>query len=287
MTVPKEILNFFADFIRSELGIVYSDSNYFQLEKRLKDTAKQLGLASVEDLWAKAKDRLSDELKLLILDIATNNETSFFRDPAVFEGIKKLVLEDQIAGGEGQEIRIWSAASSTGQEVYSLAMALEEIREKKPGLNYRILATDYSQRVLGRAKDGIYTQLEVQRGLPASMLIKNFERSNDAESKLPATWKIKSHLRSRVEFQQLNLLGSFSSLPMFDLILCRNVLIYQTIERKKEIIKRMLSRLSDGGFFILGAAETIVGLDTSLEHVSMDRAVFYRKSVHQLDKTGT
>ena len=226
MATSPECLKYFADAIEKEIGIVYSEVNYYQLESRLEDIAKQLGFADPMALWDKTKRTgLNGSMKLLLIDTATNNETSFFRDPTIFKAIH-AVLDGVIQkkSPNSARLKIWSAACSTGQEIYSLAIMLNEFSAKLP-LNYEILGTDISERVLKRATEGRYSQLEVQRWLSATQLIRYFTPENSNSANDPAYWNIIQDLKRGISFQKLNLLDLWHGHKTYDIILCRNVLI--------------------------------------------------------------
>lgn len=268
------ILKFFADYVQSQLGIIYQEANYFQLEHRLKDIAYQLGLKDINELFQKAKNEgFQGALKNLLLDLATNNETSFFRDAAIFRALSKYIIPQVILDGTFKSsLNIWSAACSAGQEVYSIAMEYEEAQKANPTWpRHDILATDVSDTILKRAESGIYSQLEVQRGLPARMLIQYFDKEGDA------SWRVKPSLQRHIHFKKLNLLDKWSHLGPFDIIFCRNVLIYQSVENKKNVIDRMHELLNPRGFLVLGAAESLFGISQDFDQVSEESAVFYRK----------
>lgn len=201
MTLSKPQIKFFADFIQTELGIVYTEPNYYQLEKRLDDVAKALSLPSSIDLHTQAIQGIAGSLKQLLLNIATNNETSFFRDPKVFQIFENFVLPGLKKNNPKALLyRIWSAASSFGQEPYSIAMAVSEFQAKNPGHpRFEILATDIADHALAKAKTGVYSQLEVQRGLAAPRLVKYFKNSEDT------SWALQHEIKSMVRFDKLNL----------------------------------------------------------------------------------
>lgn len=257
VTVPASPskLKFFADFIEAELGIVYSESNFFQLERRLQEIAGQFGHASVDELYETVQPRITGPVKELLLDIATNNETSFFRDPNTFQALEQAIVPQiRTEFPERRALRIWSAAASTGQEAYSIVMTLEQMRTKDPGMpDYTILGTDVSERVLKRASEGAYSQLEVQRGLGARQLVSFFEKRPDG------LWQIKLEHKRKVQFRHNNLLGAWTGLPKFDIIFCRNVLIYQSLENKAKVVRKLHDHLTPGGILILGGTESLLG----------------------------
>lgn len=279
MSIPKDCLRFFAGFIESEIGIVYSEVNYYQLESRLEDIAKQLGVRDPVELWERARTQgISGSLKLLLIDIATNNETSFFRDPNVFQAIRSILIESAPTNHPDRPFKIWSAACSTGQELYSLAILLSEVREKH-GFYYTVLATDISERVLKRAQDGIYSHLEVQRGLTQEQLGRHFkvEEPHGSSDEPYKTWRVRSELKYNMSFMKLNLLEPWRGVEVYNLILCRNVLIYQTVENKKKVLSKLYDHLAPGGYLVLGGAESLIGLFDELEYVTKEGAVVYKK----------
>jgi chemotaxis protein methyltransferase CheR len=276
MEVKQEHLDFFAAFVRSQLGIVYKSENYYQLESRIRDISVQLGFESPQKLYESAKVGITDAMRLLILDIATNNETQFFRDPSVFDAFEKNILTDPLFQNLTEPLTIWSAACSSGQEPYSIAMLLSKSTVKLP-YGFKIVATDISQRILDRARSGSYSQLEIQRGLPAVLLVRHFDK---IDSNGAVNFQVKAELKKQIDFRALNLIKPFPpNLPQFHIILCRNVLIYQDIESKKAIIARIMEKLVPGGFFIMGGAESLIGLYDGLEQIRHANAVIYRKTL--------
>ena len=274
-----QILIFFARYIEKELGIIYAEHNYFQLKNRLEEIAKLKGIENLDKLYELAQKGIQGDFKQLLLDIATNNETSFFRDPKVFKAIEALILAEHFKMNNGSKLKIWSAAASTGQESVSTAILIKEFAAKfGKHIDFKILATDISERVLTKARKGIYSQLEVQRGLPAPMLIKYFKKDeNDS-------WLVNPEIKNCIEFRSQNLKESFNFTESFDLILCRNVLIYQNVEGKKEILNRITKVLSTGGYLIMGSGESLLGLSNEYESVSSEGAVVYRKKDPYLTK---
>jgi chemotaxis protein methyltransferase CheR len=273
MSVSVSQLKFFADYIQKELGIVYSSENYFQLEKRLAEICKGLNVANEDVLFQNAQKGIDGFFKQLLLDVATNNETSFFRDPKAFSAIEHQIIPAiRNKNPNYSVIRVWCAASSFGQEPYSLAILINEMTLRDPkSPRFEIVATDISEKALSRAKEAKYSQLEVQRGMPAPLLVKYFNKSADDY------WTLKPEIRISVQFKRQNLLESFASLGEFDLILCRNVLIYQKEDKKKEIIDRMSRHITKDGFLLLGAAESLLGVSDKFNQICRDGAVFFQK----------
>ncbi len=272
--LPNPQLKFFADFIEKELGIIYSEHVYYQLQQRLEKVAEYLGLKNAEALYVKAVEQgISGDFKAYLLDIATNNETSFFRDPSIFNAIENFILPNLKSEFPNSfNYRIWSAASSFGQEPYSLAMLAHEIKLKDPTFpRIEIKATDISDQALKRCQNALYSQLEVQRGLGAQRLVKYFMKNEESY------WKLKPEVASLVEFSKRNLLDSFAPMGKFHIILCRYVLIYQDNEKKKDILGRLIQCLHPKGYLIMGGSESALGLTTELQQVDYKGAVFYRK----------
>lgn len=268
------IFDYFRKLIYEETGIVYNEKNAFALETRLQKIAKKLEFSSVEELYKSCQTAIGNDVLSFILDIATNNETSFFRDMHVFRAVADFVLPSLFEAGQ-KHFDIWSAACSAGQEVYSLALIMEEFREKHPGITYKILGSDISSEILDKAKSGVYSQLEVQRGLPTPILVKNFERM-EAKAGEPTNWKVKYDLRRNIEFRQLNLLKPFPVIGPFDVVFLRNVLIYHDEDGRSDILSRIHSKLKAGAKLFLGSAERVVGLDHLYELGVNKRVVSYK-----------
>jgi chemotaxis protein methyltransferase CheR len=275
MKLNSDQLGFFAKYIEAETGIVYSETNFYQLESRLESISKSMSLESVQELWSHCRDGINGLTKQVILDTATNNETQFFRDKKVFDAFEKFCLPAILEMDPNlKEYKIWSAACSTGQEPYSLGMISSEMVSRDKITRMKIDATDFSERVLEYAKRGVYSQLEAQRGLPTQLLLKYFEKRDDD------TWCLKAGITEKVSFSRLNLLGAWPAKSyLYDVILCRNVLIYQSVENKKKVIQKLAKALRPKGFLILGGAETLIGLSDEFDQVSSCNAVFYQKKV--------
>lgn len=266
------ILKFFADFIEAELGIIYVDANYFQLEHRLKDISTQLGHAGLYGLYQAAGSGIVGQMRALLLDLATNNETSFFRDSSIYKALSEYIIPDLIREGRITSLKVWSAASSAGQEVYSIAMEVDQLRMTNTEIPIMSLfASDVSETILKRAEAGVYSQLEVQRGLPTRLMLQYFDK-NDQDQ-----WVVKNSLRRGINFKKLNLLHNWGNIGSFDIVFCRNILIYQSVENKIKIIKEIWSHLNPGGFLVLGAAESLFGLSQDFTQLVHGSAVFYKK----------
>lgn len=275
-SVSNEILDYFARFIENELGIIYADHNYFQLQNRLEQVAIKLSLESVDAMFVLAQKGITPEMRLLLLDLATNNETSFFRDPKLFSALEDVILKGALVSPKPL-LNIWSAASSTGQEALSVAILIEEFNfnRKSKGeqkiVDYKIIGTDISERVLAKAKSHVYSPFELQRGLAPELMRKYFRQDS------PDVWKASVDLTRRIEFKKMNLKDPFSFANAFDLILCRNVLIYQHVKAKQVIVERISQALSPCGYLILGSGESLVGISDEFEQESVGGAIIYRK----------
>lgn len=254
--------------LRERSGLMLSAEKQYLAESRLLPVARRHGMATLSDLIAKLKVRSSLELAAEVVEAMTTNETFFFRDKLPFEHFRDTMIPALIAArGREKRIRIWCAAASTGQEPYSLAMVLHEMRDKLGGLLVEILATDLSGEVLERARSGVYSQFEVQRGLPIQNLLKFFTQTGDS-------WQVLPEIREMVQFRTLNLLNDFAPLGTFDIVFCRNVLIYFEQDTKIGVFNRIARQLPDDGYLILGAAETVVGLTDAFKPVPDKRGLY-------------
>lgn len=239
--------------LKDRSGLVLSADKQYLVESRLIPLARRSGLNGISDLVSKMRMG-SEPLIVAVVEAMTTNETFFFRDKVPFDHFRETIMPSMLEARKNRRsIRIWCAASSTGQEPYSLAMMLKEMSATLSGWRIEIVATDLSQEVLEKSKSGIFSQFEVQRGLPIQLLVKHFTQINE-------TWQISSEIRAMVQFKQLNLLHDFSHLGGFDIIFCRNVLIYFDQDTKVNVFNRLARLIEPDGFLVLGAAETVVGL---------------------------
>lgn len=276
----NEHIRFFAKYIEQHLGIVYNETNAYQLENRLEQVAKLYNFENVTQLYNKAVLGIDSAMRQSILDISTNNETYFFRDTSLFSLLKTEIFPSIFSKNLSQEgVKIWCSASSTGQEPYSICMILTELFPFLPNMEQCLVATDISKRVLERVKEGVYSELEVKRGLTDSQLKQFFTPVNGESSEdSPKFYKVKPELKKYIRVQEQNLLESFALLPKFDLILCRNVLIYQSVKNKMEVISKMYDQLKPEGILILGAAENLYGLSNDFDQLQgAEGAIYFRK----------
>jgi len=260
------------DFLRKCLkarsGLVLSADKQYLVESRLLPVARKAGLANLGDLVAALKIAPADALMIAVVEAMTTNESFFFRDKTPFDHFRETIMPALLAARRtSRSIRIWCAAASTGQESYSLAMSLKQMAREIAGLRIEIVATDLSNEVLEKARQGLYSQFEVQRGLPIQLLIKHFTQVGEL-------WQIEPDIRAMVRYQQLNLLQDFSRLGLFDVIFCRNVLIYFDQPTKVDVLNRLARATASDGFLVLGAAETVVGLTDSFKTLADKRGLY-------------
>jgi chemotaxis protein methyltransferase CheR len=240
--------------LKQRSGLVLSADKQYLVESRLLPIARKAGLANLGELVAALKAAHEPALMSTVVEAMTTNESFFFRDKTPFEHFRATIMPALLAARKSaRSLRIWCAAASTGQEPYSLAMCLKAMEAEIAGWRIELLATDLSGEVLEKARAGLYTQFEVQRGLPIMLLIKHFTQIGEL-------WQIAPDIRAMVRFRQLNLLADFSPLGTFDLIFCRNVLIYFDQETKIGVLNRLARVIASDGYLVLGAAETVVGL---------------------------
>lgn len=258
---------FVANLVRENSGLVLSADKTYLVESRLSPIARRDGFPSIDELITAIRVRRDARLIDAVVDAMTTNETFFFRDKTPFDIFETSVLPDLIARKRGGTIRIWCAAASTGQEPYSLAMIADAFGPRMGGCKLEILGTDISERCLDKAKAGVFTQFEVQRGLPVQMLVKNFKKDGEA-------WKIDDRLKTNIRFRPMNLLDDFRGLGKFDVIFCRNVLIYFDAVTKKSVLERMSSQVEGPGFLFLGAAETVLGVTDTFRPVQSHRGLY-------------
>lgn len=261
------------DFLRRLLhersGLVLPAEKHYLAESRLLPLARRHGLATLGELIAKLREASAEApLATEVVEAMTTNETFFFRDKIPFDHLRDTIMPSLIAArAKEKRIRIWCTAASSGQEPYSIAMTLKSLGAALAGFRIDILATDLSTEMLERARHGIYSQFEVQRGLPIHLLVKFFSKEGEM-------WQVAPELRGMVQFRPLNLLKDFSPLGMFDIVFCRNVLIYFDQDSKIGVFNRVAKQMSDDGFLVLGAAETVVGLTDAFKPVVDKRGLY-------------
>ena len=264
MSLTPTAFDYVRRLVAEESALALGEGKSYLVEARLAPIAEREGCDSVEELVGRLRAATA-VLRDDVVQAMTTNETSFFRDVHPFEALRKVVFPELLAKNGGR-MSLWSAASSTGQEAYSLAML---VAEHFPTAAVTILATDLSRDVLARASDGVFSQLEVNRGLPAPLLVRHFEHDG-------ARWRVNEAIRKRVEFRQLNLARTWPVLPRMDVVFLRNVLIYFDPPAKRAVLAQAARVLAPGGVLFLGGAETTYGLDDTWERVQVERTAFYR-----------
>jgi chemotaxis protein methyltransferase CheR len=255
--------------VRDRSAIVLEPGKEYLVQARLLPLARKQGLDDIAALVDRLK-RGEPALTTQVVEAMTTNETSFFRDVQPFEALRQDVVPDLIEKrASTRSLRIWSAAASTGQEAYTIAMTLREHFAQLASWNVSILGTDLSTEVLEKAREGRYAQIEVNRGLPAPLLVKYFERSGPS-------WRVKPDLKRGLEFRPLNLTRPWPALPRMDVVFLRNVLIYFDIDTKRDVLARVRASMAPDGYLFLGAAETTLQFDGLFERVPRARANCYR-----------
>lgn len=272
MKLEKHQLQAFADLIKDEVGIVYSETNFFQLETRLTNFRAEYGLASFDDLLREVKQNKQSLLSRALFDLTTNNETSFFRDKGLFDNFEQIFLPQWFTKhGAKDALDIWSAASSSGQEIYSLGMILNQFKKSQVALRYKLYASDYSDKMYNRVRAGVYSQIEVQRGLSTVKLLKYFDKQENQN------WKVKPELQEGLDVFQANLLNPLPKALKCDVVFLRNVLIYHTPDNKTDIVKRIANCLKPEGFLVLGAAENLFGISSDFNQLKWGTTIVYQK----------
>jgi chemotaxis protein methyltransferase CheR len=266
--VRPEDFDLVAALIKKRSGLVLSRDKLYLVETRLGPVARRHGCAGVGELVSKLGASAPESLLAEVTEAMTTNESSFFRDKIPFEALSDHIMPTLLkARSKQRQIRIWCAASSTGQEPYSIAMLLKEMPSELGGFRFEVFACDISNEVIERAKRGIYSQFEVQRGLPIKYLVKYFKKTDDY-------WQIDDQIRTMVNHRTFNLLDDLRILGTFDVIFCRNVLIYFDQPTKRQVLERVANQLAPDGFLILGAAETVIGVTEALKPLEGKRGLY-------------
>ncbi|HTV29219.1 MAG TPA: protein-glutamate O-methyltransferase CheR [Xanthobacteraceae bacterium] len=253
--------------LKQRSGLVLTADKQYLVESRLLPVARKVGLVNLTALVNQLK-RGDELLMTAVVEAMATNESFFFRDKVPFYHFTSIIMPALIAARRStRTIRIWCAAASTGQEPYSLAMCLKEMEDDLVGWRIELLASDLSGESLEKARQGLYTQFEVQRGLPIHFLVRYFKQTREV-------WEIAPELRAMVKYRQHNLLSDFSHLGVFDLIFCRNVLIYFDPATKVDVLDRLARATASDGYLVLGAAETVVGLTDSFKVVGEKHGLY-------------
>ncbi len=269
-TLSNDAFEFVRSLIYQQAAIVIDSSKSYLVESRLAPLARKEGASSVNAFLRQVRSQRSVSLQQQIVDAMTTNETLFFRDGPAFDALRLQVIPELIKQRSAEKsLNIWSAASSTGQEPYSIAMLLRECFPELGAWDVRIFATDVSREVLEAAKKGQFSQIEINRGLPAALLLKYFRQGG-------TRWTIRDDIRQMVTFAPCNLAGDWPSMPKFDLILMRNVLIYFDMVAKQSILTKANRSLSCVGSLLLGNGETMMNIDAGFDRMTYDKAVYYK-----------
>jgi chemotaxis protein methyltransferase CheR len=264
--------DFLRTFLKARSGLALTPEKRYLVESRLGPVCRRFEIDNLSELLAGLRNGRDADLERAVIEAMTTNETFFFRDRTPFDLFRDVLLPRYLKNrASSRHLRIWCAAASSGQEPYSLAMMLSEAAARLIGWRVEILATDISTEVLDRAKSGLYSQFEVQRGLPIQLLLKYFTQVGDQ-------WQIAPQIRSMVEFRPANLIKDFSALGTFDIIYCRNVLIYFDAPTKTDVMRRLANALSPDGALLLGAAETVLGLTDALVPDMENRGLYAKAS---------
>ena len=267
--MTPEDIEHLATMLKSRSGLVLGADKTYLIESRLAPVARREGFATVAALLSALRFKRDEKLMASVTDAMTTNETFFFRDKVPFDQFKSDVLPALAKARPSGDIKIWCAACSTGQEPYSLAMIMDEVQGLYPRMKLDILATDISNRCLEKAQAGLYTQFEVQRGLPITVMVKHFEKVDEM-------WRISPKIRAAVKYKTFNLLDDLRGLGRQDVIYCRNVLIYFDLEAKKRVLEQMATLLADDGYLFLGAAETVLGITDAFKPMPGMRGLYIK-----------
>ncbi|MBK8160573.1 MAG: protein-glutamate O-methyltransferase [Rhodospirillaceae bacterium] len=260
--------DFICQILKTRSGLLLTNDKAYLLESRLLPVARKWKLATFDDLVRLIRTKNDEAVIRDVVEAMTTNESFFFRDTKPFDQFKQICLPALIkARASSKSIRIWSAACSSGQEGYSLAMILSEMGAQLAGWKIEIVGTDLSGEILQRAKDGLYSQFEVQRGLPIPLLVKYIQQTGDR-------WKISDAIRSKVQFREWNLLNDPSPLGKFDIVFCRNVLIYFDQPTKTKVLAGIAKQMPEDGYLFLGGAETVLGISDKFQLLAGQRGIY-------------
>ncbi len=271
--MKPEDFDFFATTLKQRSGLVLTKDKAYLLESRLMPVARKWNLKGLDELAAALRAKRDETVLRDVTEAMTTNESSFFRDTKPFDQFKQVVLPKLLeTRASKRQIRIWSAASSSGQEAYTTAMLLAEMSAKLAGWKIEILGTDLSSEMVERARSGIYSQFEVQRGLPISLLVKYFTQNGDR-------WQINQSIRDMVQFRELNLLGDFGPVGSFDIVFLRNVLIYFDPPTKTKVLEAVGNVMQPDGVLYLGGAETVLGITDRFKPMENQRGLYTQQNL--------
>lgn len=270
MPINPADFDFVRDLVRKRSAIVLEPGKEYLVESRLTAVARGEGFPSLDEFLAEIRAQPANGLHQRVVEAMTTNETTFFRDIHPFDALRQTVIPELLERRAAErKLLIWSAACSSGQEPYSIAILLKEMGGILAGWNVRILATDLSTEMVARAREGRYNQIEMNRGLPAAYLVKYFKKQG-------LEWQVSEEIRRMVEFKELNLAEPWAAMPAPDVVFMRNVLIYFDVETKKAILGRIRRLMRPDGYLVLGGAETTMNLDDAYERVPVGKATCHR-----------
>lgn len=271
MAMTAKTFDYIRQVVLTRSAIVLDPGKEYLVESRLVPLAKVHGFATLDDFADAMTKAPFGTMHRQMVEAMTTNETSFFRDIHPFEALRKTILPEIIARKAAtKQLNIWCAAASSGQEPYSVAMMLREHFPELQSWKLSFIASDLSNAVLAKARSGRYGQLEVNRGLPAPLMVKYFTKDG-------TEWIIRDDIRTMIDFRELNLIERWPQMPVADIVMIRNVLIYFDIPTKKQILAGIRSMMSPQGYLMLGGAETTMGLDDQFERVQVEKGVAYRQ----------
>lgn len=268
----------YRDLLKERCGLMLNPDKCYLLESRLTPVAKRWGYGSLDTMTIALQAVPDKKMVRDIVEAMASSETSFFRDHRPFERLKTIVLPHMLQTRiHHRRMRIWSAASSSGQEPYSIAMTLKDMEHQLSGWRNEIIATDISESILDKAREGLYTQFEVQRGLPVQLLMKYFKQEGNQ-------WRIAGPIRKMVTYQSLNLLDGMTTLGQFDFIFCANVLVYFDDKTKADVLGRIAKQLAPDGFLFLGETETLSGITEILKPMPNQGGLYVHQNSPHLEK---
>ncbi len=263
-----------AELVRRWSGVVIDTEKAYLVESRLGPVTRREGFATIHDLIMTIAQKREERLIWAVVEAMASSETAFFRDRVPFDQLRDEVIPALAARRPSGALRVWSAGCATGEEPYSLAILVEEERDRFPGLRVDIFASDLSERSLEKAQAGLYTHFEVQRGMPSRLLIKHFDKVGDA-------WTLSPRIRQAVRWRRANLLGDLRSLGQFDCILCRNVLSAFDEPTRRQVLEQLALALPDDGFLVLGLNETVMGATEAFRPVPGRRGLYRRSAARE------
>jgi chemotaxis protein methyltransferase CheR len=273
MELTREDIQVVSRMVLDLCGIVLDESKDYLIKGRLSSVATEAGCKSFSELYYRTRHGKDEALRNKIVDAITTRETLFFRDTSPFDALQHKAIPDLIdaktASGEPKRLHIWSAACSTGQEPYSIAMVLHELLPQPGGWDIKILGTDIADAAISQASKGEYAEHEIRRGMPPHLLSKHFMKNG-------STYRIKDELRAQVQFRRINLLEPFTGIGRFDVIFCRNVVIYFGAEDRKTLFHRLTKQLHPNGYLFVGSSESLTDLGPQFQPQKHCRAIFYQ-----------